>query len=155
MATQPTYAYRTGFGTAQAFPRAGRHLFELRALPHESVFFYRKAIDNSRLVRESDPKSRGACWSAIGVAGIVVALLFGVLAPSVADTLSGYKLQSLRGEEQRLLDERRTLELAVAQRLSPEHLARLADRQNLVTPRSGQVLRLDGDRPDASVAMVK
>jgi hypothetical protein len=119
------------------------------------VFFYRKAIDNTRLVREADPQSRGACWSAIGAAGILVALLFGVLAPSVADTLSGYKLQSLRAEERRLLDERRTLELAVAERLSPERLARLADRQNLVTPTSGQIMRLDGDRPDASVAMVK
>jgi hypothetical protein len=155
MATQPNYAYRAGLATAQGLPRPRRRAFELRALPHESVFFYRKAIDNSRLVRESDPKSRGACWSAIGVAGIVVALLFGVLAPSVADTLSGYKLQSLRAEEQRLLDERRTLELAVAERLSPEHLARLAGRQKLVTPRSGQVLRLESDRPDSSVAMVK
>jgi len=155
MATQPTYAYGTGFGTVGAPPRPVRHPFELRALPHESVFFYRKAIANTRLVREADPQSRGACWSAIAAAGILVALLFGVLAPSVADTLSGYKLQNLRAEERRLLDERRTLELAVAERLSPEHLARLADRQNLVTPTSGQIMRLDGDRPDASVAMVK
>ena len=155
MATQPTYALRAGLGAVEELPRPRRRPFELRALPHENVFLYRKAIDNSRLVREPDPKSRGACWSAIGVAGIVVALLVGVLAPRVADTLSGYKLQSLRAEEQRLLDERRTLELAVAERLSPEHLAKLAGRQNLMTPKSGQVLRLDGDKPDSSIAMVK
>ena len=61
MATQPTYAYGTGFGTVGAPPRPVRHPYELRALPHESVFFYRKAIDNTRLVREADPQSRGAC----------------------------------------------------------------------------------------------
>ena len=48
--------------------RHERDPYQLRALPHESVFFYCKRIDNSRLVRESDPKSRGACWSAIGAA---------------------------------------------------------------------------------------
>jgi hypothetical protein len=46
--------------------RVERDPYHLRALPHESVFFYCKRIDNSRLVRETDPKSRGACWSAIG-----------------------------------------------------------------------------------------
>ena len=155
MATQAAYADGTGSAAQGGRPRAQRHPFGLRPLPHESVLFYRKAIDNSRLVREADPKSRGACWSAIGAAGIAVALLVGVLAPSVADTVAGYKLQRLRAEERRLVDERRTLELAVAERLSPERLADLASRHNLVTPKSGQVLRLDGDRQDGSVAMVK
>ena len=36
--------------------RAVRDPFQLRALPHEDVFLYSKQIDNSRLVREADPK---------------------------------------------------------------------------------------------------
>jgi hypothetical protein len=128
--------------------------FLLRPLPQESVVFHCKRIDNSRLVREPDPQAHGACWSAIGVASIVLALLTGVLIPSVATTLAGYKVEALRTEERRLTDERRTLDLQEAELLSPERLAKLAQGQNLVTPSSGQVVHLEG-RPDGAVAMVK
>ena len=56
---------------------AQRDPFQLRTLPQEDVFFYCKKIDNSRLVREADPRARGACWSAIGAAGVVLVLLTG------------------------------------------------------------------------------
>lgn len=154
MATMPTFFRRTQ-KPAGARPRLERDPYCLRALPQEDVFFYCKKIDNSRLVREPDPKSGGACWSAIGAAALVLALLTGVLAPSVAGTLAGYKLESLKAEERRLLDERRTLELREAELLSPERLEKLAERQNLVTPKSGQVVRLDGNKPSGAVAMVK
>ena len=117
MATMPaffrtTYAPAYAEATRRAAPvRAERNPFELRALPLEDVFFYCKKIDNSRLEREHDPKAQGACWSAIGGAVVVLALLTGVLAPSVASTMAGYKLEALRAEERSLLDERRTLEL--------------------------------------------
>ncbi len=74
--------------------RVERSPFELRALPQEDVFFYCKKIDNSRLVREHDPKAHGACWSAVGGAALILALLGGVLFPNVASTLAGYKKPS-------------------------------------------------------------
>jgi cell division protein FtsL len=86
---------------------------------------------------------------------VVLALLTGVLAPSVANTLAGYKLENLRAEERQLLDERRTLELQEAELLSPERLEKLAKGQNLVTPSSAQVVHLEGNKPDGAVAMVK
>ncbi len=103
----------------------------------------------------ADPKARGACWSAIGAACLAVALLTGVAFPNVASTVAGYQLEHLRGEERRLIDERRNLELQEAELLSPERLEKLARNQNLVTPQSGQVVHLDADKPDSSVAMVK
>jgi len=157
MATMPIFRrpQRTGpEGTPAAALRIARDPYRLRPLPLEDVFFYCKRIDNSRLVREPDPKSGGACWSAIAVAALVLILLTGVLAPGVAGTLAGYKLESLKAEERRLLDERRTLQLREAELLSPERLEKLAERQNLVTPRTGQVVRLDG-KPSGAVAMVK
>ena len=134
--------------------RPERDPFQLRPLPHEDVYFYSKKIDNTRLVRDADPKARGACWSAIGAATLMVALLTGVLVPNGLSTLAGYKLESLRGEEQRLVDERRTLELQEAELLSPARLEKLARNQNLVTPQSGQVVHLDANKPESSVAMV-
>src|SRR5271169_2320876 len=70
--------------------RPVRDPFQLRALPHEHLFLYNKRIDNSRLVREADPKSRGACWSAIGAACVLAVLLTSAFAPSVATTIAGY-----------------------------------------------------------------
>jgi hypothetical protein len=61
----------------------------------------------------------------------------------------------LKAEERRLLDERRTLELREAELLSPERLEKLAARQNLVIPKSEQVVHLDGNKPSGTVAMVK
>jgi len=158
MATMPTFFRKTDKpapGPKGTKLRLEKDPYRLRALPQEDVFFYCKKIDNSRLVREPDPKSGGACWSVIGAAGIVLVLLTGVLAPSVANTLAGYKLEALKTEEHRLLDERRTLELREAELLSPQRLEKLAERQNLVTPKSGQVVRLDGNKPSGVVAMVK
>lgn len=131
-----------------------RDPYQLRTLPQEDVFFYCKKIDNSRLVREADPRARGACWSAIGAAGVVLVLLTSAFAPTVAATLAGYKLEALHSEELRLLDESRTLDLQEAELLSPERLDKLARRNNLVTPAPGQVVHLDG-KGDGAVAMMK
>jgi len=134
--------------------RAERDPFLLRALPHEDVFFYSKRIDNSRLVREADPQARGACWSAIGAASVALVLLTSLLAPSVAGTLAGYKLESLRAQEQKLLTERRVLELQEAALLRLDRLEKLARAQNLVAPRSEQIVHLE-PTGDAAVAMIR
>jgi hypothetical protein len=126
----------------------------LRALPQEDVFFFCKKIDNTRLVREADPGARGTCWNAIGAACLLVVSLGIVMAPKVTVTMDGYKLEALRAEEQKLLDERRAVDLQEAQLLSPERLERLAKGQNLTTPASGQVFHLE-TRPDSAVAMAK
>jgi hypothetical protein len=131
-----------------------RDQYALRPFPMEDVFFYCKKIDNSRLVREDDPKAHGACLSAIGAAAAIVALLTGALVPSVANTVAGYKLESLRAEERKLMDERRVLDLEEAKLLSPDRLEKLAERHHLVTPKADQVFHLDG-KSDGAVALMK
>jgi hypothetical protein len=131
-----------------------RDPFQLRALPFEDVYFRPKKMDNSKLVRQADPRAGGACWTVIGVACLTLAFLGGVLAPSVANTVAGYKLESLRMEAQKLANERRTLELQEAQLLSPERLDRLAQGQHLISPTASQVVHLD-NTGDSKVAMVR
>jgi len=160
MATLPAFLrrmdvpVRTETVPLRAALRAERDPFLLRALPHEDVFFYSKRIDNSRLVREADPQARGACWSAIGAASVALVLLTSLLAPSVAGTLAGYKLESLRAQEQKLLTERRVLELQEAALLRLDRLEKLARAQNLVEPRSEQIVHLE-PTGDAAVAMIR
>jgi hypothetical protein len=162
MATLPAFLKKNeapaasplGADAATRKMRAVRDPFQLRALPHEHLFLYNKRIDNSRLVREADPKSRGACWSAIGAACVLGVLLTSAFAPAVATTISGYKLEALRIEERRLMEERRSLDLQEAQLLSPARLDQLARQNNLVAPAPGQVSHLEG-KPQGAVAMAK
>jgi hypothetical protein len=126
----------------------------LRALPLDDVFLFCKRIDNSRLVRQPDPRAGGACWTVIGAASVVLAFLTGVLAPNVANTIAGYKLEALRSEAQTLAGERRTLELQEAQLLSPERLDKLAKDRHLVEPSASQVVHLD-NKAEGKVAMVQ
>lgn len=169
MATLPAFLRRNelpGMNVPQSMPGAystvknavhatarDRNPNQLRALPQENVFFYCKKIDNSRLVREADPKSATSCWSAIGVACVVMSLATGVLVPQLMGTLAGYKLEALRAEQRRLADERHNLEWREAELLNMNHLEKLAKDQNLTAPTPGQVVRLNGK--DSSVALVR
>ncbi len=134
--------------------RAERDPYALRDLPHETVYLYCKKIDNTRLVREADPKARGACWSAIGAAGVLAILLTTAFAPTVGTTIAGYKVEELRIQERQLLEDRRVLDVQQAELLSPAHLDQLARENNLVEPSSGQVFHLEG-KPQGAVAMAK
>ena len=156
MATMPEFltSETLAAAAAPAGPQPARDPFQLRALPFEDVYFRPKKMDNSKLIREADPRAGGACWKVIGAACLTLLFLGGVLAPSVANTVAGYKLESLRAEAQRLADERRGLELQEAQLLSPERLDRLARGRHLVTPSASQVFRLDNPG-DSKVAMVR
>ena len=161
MATMPAFlgktatAGRSAASAARAVARQGKNSDRLRALPLDDVLFFSKKIDNSRLVRAADPRARGACWSAVGAAAVLLVLFAGTLVPTLAGRLEGYKLEALKGEERRLLDERRTLELQEAELLSPDRLQQVAEKQNLVAPQAGQVIHLDGNKPDSAFALVK
>jgi len=139
--------------TRAARPRAERDPYALRSLPHEDILLFCKKIDNSRLVREPDLQARGTCWSVIATAGVVLLILTSASVPYVASTLAGYKLENLRSEESRLLNERRNLDLEEAELLSPARLDQIAHDKHLAPPASGQVIRLDGK--DGAVAMAK
>ena len=61
----------------------------LRAFANEDICFFVKRIDNSRVVRQIDPQSRGVCWKTIGTVGAAALLLIGVLLPNAYGLLAG------------------------------------------------------------------
>jgi hypothetical protein len=138
-------------GRQTAFITPEEH-FRLRALPNDDVFLFSKHIDNSRVVREANPRARRGEWSFIGVACLLAALLMAVLYPRVANIVAGYQLQSLKQEEQRLLDEARVLDVMEARVSRQENLQALAKKGALGTPEPGQVVHLD-PKGDARLAL--
>jgi hypothetical protein len=115
----------------------------LRALPGEDVYLFCKRIDNSRVAREADPRARRVYGSIAAASCVIAALATISLAPRIAGTSLGYKVEALKQEQQRLLDERRMLEVEEARLLSPAQLEQLAHRHHLVTPKSEQLIDLD------------
>ncbi|MEO7653935.1 MAG: hypothetical protein ABIZ80_26045 [Bryobacteraceae bacterium] len=114
----------------------------IRALPNEDIFFHVKAIDNSRLVREADPRARGECWSTIAAVSALAAVLITSFAPNVGSIRTGYQLQSLKLEQQRLFEDRSGLEVDVARLTGAEHLGELAKGEGMDKPKLGQVAQL-------------
>jgi hypothetical protein len=125
--------------------------FSLRALPNEDVFLFSKRIDNSRIVREPELTTRSE-WSMIGALGMMALLFMGLLTPRVANVFAGYQLESLKQEQQRLVDEQRELDLTSARLSREENLEVLAKRRDLSTPTPGQVIHLD-PKGDGKLAM--
>lgn len=116
----------------------------LRALPNDDIYFFVKSIDNSQVVREADPVATRACWKAFGTAVAGAALVIGLLAPSLYGLLSGYQLETLRQEQQRLRVEQSALDLQETKLMSPARLAELANAQKLVKPEPQALVFLDG-----------
>jgi hypothetical protein len=131
---------------AEAPARMREHMdeFLVRAVPNEDVFLFTKTIDNTLVVREADPAARGACWRMIGSSVAAVAVVVGLLAPSLYGLLAGYRLEALKQEEQRLETMRAALELQEAKLLSPARLQALARVQRFVDPPPQNVVYLDG-----------
>jgi hypothetical protein len=162
MATLPTFAVRSDarvIARREDQESSGRLRVEpdpymLRPLPGEDIFFYVKRIDNSRVVREADPRSRGAAWSAAAMMCLMAVLLTVSVAPRIANLFAGYRIESLRQEQQRLVDERQVLDVEEAKLLRLDRLEELARRRNLAPPKAGQLYDLEpkGEGSLASLA---
>src|ERR1700692_508470 len=115
----------------------------VRAFANEDIYFFVKRIDNSRLVRQVDPRAGGVCWKTIGSIGAAALLLIGVLLPSAYGLLAGYQIQSLKSEAQRLASEQASLELQEAKLVSPARMEELARQQQFIDPEPEKVVYLD------------
>ena len=125
--------------------------YRLRALPNEDVYFYRKQIDNSRVVRQADPQARARAWKWIAATCAGTMLLAALLAPSIYGLLAGYQAEALKAEQKRLLIHVDRLKVEEAQLLSPKRLEELARIQDFIDPAPEQVVYLN-PKADGSLA---
>jgi len=125
--------------------------FRLRALPNEDVFLYSKRIDNSRIVRQPQATARRE-WSTIAGLGAAALAFMLLLTPRVANVVTGYQLEALKQENQRLTEEQRQLDITVARLSREENLAAIAKKDDLGTPGPGQVYHLN-PKPESRMAL--
>jgi cell division protein FtsL len=114
-----------------------------RYMPGAPEIYFRKAIDNSRLVRSADPvKTREMrLFTATVVICFLMALVY--LGQHCSSIEYGYKIEDLRAKCDQLADVNRTLQLEEATLKDPERINALAGEMGLALPAVGQVQRMD------------
>ncbi len=108
--------------------------YRVRPLPNEDIYLYVKAIDNSRVMAQVEPRATRAALKSIVASLAIVTGLFLILLPVALNVHAGYRYHALELERQQLDHQRALLEREEEALLSPERLAELAAEQALVDP---------------------
>ncbi len=130
---------------------------DLRSAVRRSVagitpeFYFQKTIDNSRLVKISDPQRRREIrMFSASVAALFLLMMFYAW-QHFSSIEYGYKIEAQRSEHERLVEMNRTLKLEEASLRDPGRIDVLARQMGLESPQPGQVVHLDADEAGASV----
>jgi cell division protein FtsL len=115
--------------------------------------YFRKNIDNSRLVKVEDPR-RSREMRSFGLALCVLFLLvMGYALQHFRAIEYGYKIEALRSQRDSLTEMNRTLRLEDASLRDPERIDMTARKLGLEPPQPGQVLRIDATADTATSVM--
>jgi len=115
--------------------------------------YFRKTIDNSRLVKVEDPR-RAREMKYFGVALCFLFLLvMGYALQHFRAIEYGYKIETLRSQRDGLTEMNRALRLEEASLRDPERIDLVARKLGLQSPQPGQVLRMDATTDAATPVM--
>jgi cell division protein FtsL len=105
--------------------------------------YFRKTIDNSRLVKVEDPR-RAREMKQFGVALCCLFLLvMGYALQHYRAIEYGYKIEILRSQRDGLTEMNRALRLEEASLRDPERIDVMARKLGMQSPQPGQVIRMD------------
>lgn len=116
--------------------------------------YFRKSIDNSRLVKIEDPQ-REREMRQFGIALCVLFLLvMGYALQHFRAIEYGYKIEALRLQRDGLMEMNHALQLEVSSLRDPERIDLMARKLGLQSPQPGQVVRMDlaSDQPGPVMA---
>ncbi len=125
----------------------------LRALPYDDVYLYSKRIDNSRLVRQTDPQATRKCWRALTMSFAAALFIMILTLPDALGMMAGYQIHSLERNRTQLQEQRSRLEAEEAALVSTERLQELARDLKMVDPDSAHVVYLGPQQTDSTVAL--
>jgi len=115
--------------------------------------YFRKTIDNSRLVKVEDPR-REREMKQFGLALCCLFLLvMGYAVQHFRAIEYGYKIEGLRSQREDLTNMNRALRLEEASLRDPERIDMMARKLGLQSPRAGQVQRMDAGADAAAPVM--
>ncbi len=114
-------------------------------------FYFPKTIDNSRVVKVSDPQRRREIRAfSTGVAALFLLLMFYTWQHFRAVEY-GYRIEAQKAERDRLAEVNRALKLEEASLRDPGRIDPLAQQMGLKSPDPAQVVRLETDESGGRV----
>ncbi len=116
----------------------------LRVFANEDIYFHVKHIDNSGVVRATDPSQGRQAWKMIGGVGIASVSVIGMLLAGAYGLLAGYHVQDLQKERARLEAERSELDVQSLNAMPPSRMEKLAREQFVTDPSLQKMVYLDG-----------
>jgi cell division protein FtsL len=114
-------------------------------------FYFQKTIDNSRLVKMSDPRRRREIrMFSAGMAALFLLVMFYAW-QHFSSIEYGYRIEAQKSERERLVEMNRTLKLEAASLRDPGRIDTLARQMGLESPEPGQVIRMNPDEAGAPI----
>src|SRR5215471_14557779 len=114
-------------------------------------FYFQKTIDNSRLVKVSDPQRRREIrMFSASVAALFLLMMFYAW-QHFSSIEYGYRIEAQKSERSRLTELNRSLKLEEASLRDPGRIDTLARQMGLKSPDPGQVVPMDVDSPGGNV----
>ncbi|MGA6987984.1 MAG: cell division protein FtsL [Terriglobales bacterium] len=115
--------------------------------------YFRKSIDNSRLVKVEDPqREREMKYFGFALCCLFL-LVMGYALQHFRAIEYGYKIETLRSQRDGLTEMKRALRLEEASLRDPERIDVMARKLGMQSPQPGQVLRMDADTDTATPVM--
>lgn len=113
------------------------------ARPPIPEIYFPKVIDNSRLVKVSDPRRKREMTQFLGAVCVLFLLVMVYAWQHFSAIEYGYRIEAQRAERERLVELNRALRLEEASLRDPERIDVLARRMGLQSPDVGQVMRIE------------
>jgi len=114
-------------------------------------FYFQKTIDNSRLVKLSDPQRRREIrMFSASVAALFLLMMFYAW-QHFSSIEYGYRIEAQKSERERLVEVNRSLKLEAASLRDPSRIDVLARQMGLESPEPGQVIRMNPDDAGAPI----
>ena len=106
-------------------------------------FYFQKTIDNSRLVRVSDPQRRREVRMFSAVVSLFFLMAMFYTWQHFRSLEYGYQIESLKIQRDNMVEVNRELHLEDATLRNPERIDVMARKLGLQSPQAGQVMHLE------------
>jgi cell division protein FtsL len=116
--------------------------------------YFAKRIDNSRLVKVSDPRHNREMAMFLGTVVLLFLLVMVYAWQHFSAIECGYRVEQLRAQRDGLVEMNRALRLEEASLRDPQRIDLLARQMGLAAPQAGQVVRLDGGDGDSGAPVM-
>ena len=134
----------------QSAPSSGRRKSSWLGTPE---IYFRKTIDNSRLVKLEDPRRAREMKQFSFALCCLFLLVMGYALQHFRAIEYGYKIETLRAQRDGLTEMNRALRLEEASLRDPERIDVMARKLGMQSPQPGQVIRMDADADGAAPVM--